>query len=146
MSGWTQPRIFAHAASLVPRARGGHLRPRIGYRPGRNAAAQLRPPRGISLHHAQWLRLRLGELSEDAASRERPDRLGRMEKEASRCTKGRPLAWNRHRDDARLWHQQLRPITDRESRAALLRQFSGRKLQARYLRRSRRCGWLLPAG
>jgi 2-furoyl-CoA dehydrogenase large subunit len=79
-----QSRILAHAASLVPRARRRYLCSRNRHRARRNAPAQLHPPRRVPLHHAQRLRVRLGRLSEDARSRQGPDRLGRLEEQASR--------------------------------------------------------------
>ena len=66
-----QPRLFAHAAPVVPGARARHLRARTEHSRRRDAPAQLHSPGRISLHHAQRLRLRLRQLSRHAEARAR---------------------------------------------------------------------------
>ncbi len=92
----------------------------------------------VSLHHAQRLRLRLGQLSGDAEGREGADRLGQVAGRAHQGASRRPLVRNRHRHHARLRHQQLRPVADRQSAGAVLRQLAGGQRQARHLRRGHR--------
>ena len=118
----------------------------LGIPSRRDPLAQLHSSGRISLYDSEWLRLRLGQLSENAASGERTHRLGRMEKEASRRAQGRPADRNWHRHDARLGHQQFWPVADRQPGRAIFRQLARRELQARYLRRGRRLGRFLPAG
>ena len=69
-----------------------------------------------------------------------------LEEEAGGGTQRRPHGRNRHRHDARFRHQQLRPVADRESGRAVLRQLAGRELQTRYLWRGRGRGRILSAG
>ena len=133
-----EPRLLAHAAPLVHRARDRHRRARARPRSGRGAQAQLHPRRGHAVRDAERLRLRLGRLREDARHRARPDRLGRARGEARRRGRARQAARRRHRLDARLRHEQLRPVADDQPGAAVLGQQRGRDGQARHLRRDRR--------
>ena len=105
-----EPRLLAHAAPLVHRARDRHRRARARPRSGRGAQAQLHPRRGHAVRDAERLRLRLGRLRADARHRARPDRLGRRASEARRRAVARQAARDRHRLDARLRHEQLRPV------------------------------------
>ena len=57
-----EPRLLAHAAPLVHRARDRHRRVRARPRSGRGAQAQLHPGRRDAVHDAERLRLRLGRL------------------------------------------------------------------------------------
>ncbi len=61
-----------------------------------------------------------------------------IEAQAARRGVTREAARRRHRLDARLRHEQLRPVDDREPRAPVLGQQRGRDRQARHLRRDRR--------
>ncbi len=72
-----EPRLLAHAASVVHRARDRHRRARARARSGRGAEAQLRQDRGHAVRDAERLRLRLGRLLPHARHRPRPDRLSR---------------------------------------------------------------------
>ena len=76
-AGLAEPRLLAHAAPLVHRARDRHRRPRARPRPGRGAQAQLHQGRRDALRDAQRLRLRLRRLRADARHRARADRLRR---------------------------------------------------------------------
>src|SRR5947207_7881430 len=100
MPGWTEPRLFTDAAPVVPGAGDRHLCARTRHPRRRNADAQLHPPRRISLHHAEWLRLRLRELSQDARACQATHGLGRVEEEAGGCPKARPADWHWHWYDA----------------------------------------------
>ena len=68
----------------------------------------------------------------------RPDRLGRARGAARRGGVARQAARRRHRLDARLRHEQLRPVAHDQPGAAVLGQQRGRDGQARHLRRDRR--------
>ena len=116
-----EPRLLAHAAAVVHRARDRHRRARARARPGRGAEAQLHPRRGHAVRDAERLRLRLGRLRGHARHRARPDRLGRHRRAPARGREPRQAARRRHRLDARLGHEQLRPVADDQPRAAVLR-------------------------
>ena len=70
-----EPRLLAHAAPLVHRARDRHRRARARARPDRGAEAQLHQGRGHAVRDAERLRLRLRRLRADARHRDRPHRL-----------------------------------------------------------------------
>ena len=133
-----EPRLLAHAAAVVHRARDRHRRARARARPGRGAQAQLHPRRGHAVRDAERLRLRLGRLRGHARHRARADRLGRHRRAPPRRREPRQAARRRHRLDARLGHEQLRPVADDQPRAAVLGQQRGRDGEARHLRRDRR--------
>ena len=84
VSRWPESRLLAHAAPLVSGARHRHLRPRAEHSCRRDAPAELHSPGGISVHHAERLRLRLGQLSRDAEGGERADWLGQVAGRARR--------------------------------------------------------------
>ena len=136
-AGLAEPRLLAHAAPLVHRARDRHRRPRARPRSGRGAQAQLHQGRGDALRDAQRLHLRLGRLREDARHRARADRLRRARLEARRRRVAREAARPRDRLDARLRHEQLRPVAPDQPGAAVLREQRGRDGEARHLRRDR---------
>src|SRR5256884_133944 len=71
-----EPRLLAHAAPLVHRARDRHRRAGARPGPGRGAEEELHPRRGHAVRDAERLRLRLGRLRGDARPRARADRLG----------------------------------------------------------------------
>src|SRR5437879_3096218 len=100
MPGRTEPRLFAYAASVVSGAGDRYMRARTRHPRRRNAPAQLHPTRRISLHHAEWLRLRLRKLSQDAGGCQAAHRLGRVEEKAGGCAKARPADWHWHWYDA----------------------------------------------
>ena len=133
-----EPRLLAHAAPLVHRARDRHRRQRARPRPGRDAQAQLHPRRRDAVHDAERLRLRLGRLRRHARPRARPDRPRRLEERRARRREPRQAARLRDRLDARLGHEQLRPVAADQPGAAVLGQQRGRDGEARHLRRDRR--------
>ncbi len=65
--------VFADAAPVVPGTSCGYLRAPTRYSSRRDEAAQLHSSGGISLHNAKRLRLRLRQLSQNAASGQRAD-------------------------------------------------------------------------
>ena len=132
-----EPRLLADAAPLVHRAGDRHRRERARARPGRGAEAQLRPRRGHAVRDAQRLRLRLGRLRADARHRARADRLRRARGAAARRGVARQAARLRDRLDARLRHEQLRPVAADQPGAPVLGQQRGGLGQARHLRRGR---------
>ena len=79
-----EPRLLAHAAPLVHRARDRHRRARARARPGRGAQAELRARRGDAVRDAERLRLRLRRLRGHARRRARPDRLRRGSRSGAR--------------------------------------------------------------
>ena len=94
--------------------------------------------RGHAVHDAERLRLRLGRLRADARHRARAGRLP-VDRGAARGGEvAREAARRRHRLDARLGHEQLRPVAHDQPGAAVLGQQRGRDGQARHLRRDRR--------
>ena len=132
-----EPRLLAHAAPLVHRARDRHRRQRARPRPGRGAQAQLHPRRRDAVHDAERLRLRLGRLRGHARPRARAGR-ATLDGAPPRGREPRPAARRRDRLDARLGHEQLRPVAPDQPRAAVLGQQRGRDGEARHLRRDRR--------
>jgi CO/xanthine dehydrogenase Mo-binding subunit len=111
MYKWRNIRL-AHAAPLVHRARDRHRRQGARPRPGRGAQAQLHQARGHAVRDAERLRLRLGRLRQDARRRSRADRLERRRGAEGGGARARQAARRRDRLDARLRHQQLRPVAD----------------------------------
>ena len=84
------------------------------------------------------LRLRLGRLRADARRRARAHRPRRRRGAAARRRVPREAVRLRDRLDARLRHEQLRPVAADQPRAAVLREQRGGLGQARHLRRGRR--------
>ena len=87
-----------------------HRRARARPRPGRGAQAELRPRRRDAVHDAERLRLRLRRLRPLPRHRARADRLRAVEERARGRQGARQAARHRHRLDARLRHEQLRPV------------------------------------
>ena len=133
-----EPRLLAHAAALVHRARDRHRRADARLRSGRDPPAQLRAARGHAVRDAERLRLRLRRLPAGDGHGARADRRVRHRDAAGRGSIARQAPRARHRLDARLGHEQLRPVAADQPRAAVLRQQRGRDGQARHLRRGRR--------
>ena len=136
-AGVAEPRLLAHAAPLVHRARDRHRRARARARSRRGAQAQLHPRGRDALRDAERLRLRLGRLRSHARHRARPDRLRRSRGAPSGCRRAGQAARLRHRIDPRLRDEQLRAVADDQSGAAVLGQQRGRHGEARHLRRDR---------
>ncbi len=147
VSGRAQSRLLAHAAPVVSGARGRYLRARARNSRRRDAPAQLHSSGRISLHHAEWLRLRLGQLSEDAA-RLRKSLIGWddwKKKQAEARKEGRliGIGIGTTLDSGTNNFGQSQIVNPRR---AVLRQFAGRELQARYLWRGRGRGRFVSAG
>ena len=118
----------------------------LGARSGRGAQAQLRQGRADAVRDAERLRLRLRRLRALPRHRARADRL-RLARGAARGRGGaRQAARLRDRLDARLRHEQLRPVAAPQPRAPVLGQQRGGDGQARHLRRGRRHARHRPAG
>src|SRR5580704_1227454 len=100
MPGRAEPRVLAHAAPLVSGASGRRLRARTRHCTGRDAPAELHSTAGISVYDAERLRLRLGQLSQDAGGCKRVDWLGHLEKEAGGRALGGTPGWDWDRNDA----------------------------------------------
>ena len=134
--GGAEPRLLADAAALADRADLRHRRARARPRPGRGAQAQLHQDRGDAVRDAERLRLRLRRLRALPGHRARPDRLRRR----PRAPADREREADRHRDrlDARLGHEQLRPVDAAQPGAPVLGEQRGGDDQARHLRRDRR--------
>ena len=133
-----EPRLLAHAAPLAHRAHRRHRRRRARLRPGRDPQEELRPARGHAVRDAERLRLRLGRLPARARDGARDDRL-RHDRGAARGGRvAREAARRRDRVDARLGHEQLRPVAAPEPRPPVLGEQRGGDRQARHLRRDRR--------
>ena len=94
--------------------------------------------RGVPVRDAERLRLRLGRLRALPRHRARADRLRLARGEAARRRVARQAARHRDRLDARLGHEQLRPVDAPQPGAAVLREQRGRDGEARHLRRDRR--------
>ena len=138
VAGVAEPRLLADAAPLADRADHRHRRRRARARPGRDAQAQLRQDRADAVRDAERLRLRLRRLRALPRHRARPDRL-RLDRGAARGGGGaREAARHRDRLDARLRHEQLRPVAAPQPGAPVLGQQRGRDGEARHLRRGRR--------
>ena len=106
-------------------------------RPDRDPQAQLRPARADAVRDAERRHLRLRRLPARARRRARADRLRRARGAPRRRRGARQAARLRHRLDARLGHEQLRPVAVPQPGAAVLGQQRGRDGQARHLRRGR---------
>ena len=107
-------------------------------RPGRGAQEELHPRRRDAVRDAERLRLRLGRLRALPRQGADADRLPVDRRAAARRRVAREAARGRHRLDARLGHEQLRPVAARQPGPAVLGQQRGRDGEARHLRRDRR--------
>ncbi len=107
-------------------------------RPGRDPQAQLREDRADAVRDAERLLLRLGRLRGCARHRARAHRprLDRGAAQGGGVAREAPRL--RHRLDARLRHEQLRPVDAPEPRAPVLGEQRGGVGEARHLRRGRR--------
>ena len=136
VAGGAEPRLLANAASLADRADLRHRRARARPRSGRGPQEELRvteempyeTPNGCiydSGDYARCLDIALELIDYDGVARPAG---GRARREAPR---------DRHRLDARLGHEQLRPVDAPEPGAAVLREQRSGDDQARHLRRDR---------
>ena len=102
--------------------------------PGRDPKAELRQDRADAVRDAERLRLRLRRLRPLPRHRARPDRLRHDRGAESRSAHPRQAARRGHRLDARLGHEQLRPVADPQPGAAVLGQQRSGDGEARHLR------------
>ena len=137
-AGLAEPRLLAHAAPLVDRARSStSSRTSSGSIPVEVRKRNYVRAEEMPYDDAERLRLRLGRLRAllDLAleligyDRSTSGARRRVARQAARL---------RHRLDARLRHEQLRPVAADQPGAAVLGQQRGRDGEARHLRRDRR--------
>ncbi len=102
--------------------------------------------RADALRDAERLRLRLRRLRALPRHRARPDRLRLDRGTACRGGGAREAARHRDRLDARLGHEQLRPVAAAQPGTPVLGQQRSGDGEARHLRRGRRDAWHRPAG
>ena len=88
-----EPRLLAHAAPVVHRARDRHRRPGAELRPGRDPEEELHPAGADAVRDAERLRLRLRRLPALARSRARPDRLRADRRAAPRRRRRAASCW-----------------------------------------------------
>ena len=138
VAGVAEPRLLADAAPVADRADHRHRRARARLRSRRDPEEELRAGRPDAVRDAERLLLRLGRLLRGARHGARPHRRG-LDRGAPRGGGvAREAPRPRHRLDARLGDEQLRPVDAPESRAPVLGEQRGGVGEARHLRRGRR--------
>ena len=118
----------------------------LGIDPVEMRKKQLRQDRADAVRDAERLRLRLRRLRALPRHRARADRLRHDRGAPRRGGDARQAARDRDRLDARLGHEQLRPVDTPQPGAAVLGQQRGGDREARHLRRARGDAGHGPAG